>query len=175
MAIIELVVDGDKHEIDTEELLVIEDVSTDMSRVAAEMAYYSAIHAAAEEERVQMDTYYRKWRAVKGQDILNKDAKLAEWKVRQIIESDPKFDQLKAAMALSVHNTTLTRGIYEALKTKAQMLQSKGAMLRAELDSTGMSTPSESPRAKRKRAESEAEAEDKMEAMRRANKKKKQK
>ena len=168
---VKLIVNGVKIEIDTDDLLIISDVNTDMSQVSAQMAYYSSIHAAAEEERVQMDTVYRKWRAHTGLKILEKDPKAAEWKVRQMVEAEPQFEKLKYALARAVHNTTLTRGIYESLKIKAQMLQSKGAMLRAELDSTGMTTPEKSS----KRTADKETSDERLRKMRLANSSKKKK
>lgn len=144
MGTTELTINGKVIDVDLDDLLVIKNVSSDMDRVAAHMSFWATVNAEAESEKVRVDTYYRKWRAKTGQALLKSDPKLAEWKVRQLVDAQPKFDALKEAIARSVSNATVTRGIYESLRTKANMLQSKGAMMRAELDATGMHTPSSS-------------------------------
>ena len=137
---VELVVNGDKVKVDLEETLSIQDISRDMNQVAAQMSYWGSIWAAADEEQQRADAYYRKWRAETGQRILSANEKAAEWKVRQDIESDETFLKLKSSLAQASRNVTLAKSIFEAFKIKANMLQSKGAMARAELDSTGMTT-----------------------------------
>jgi phage shock protein A len=137
---IELKVNGELISVDADDLLTIENVGDDMDCVAAQMGYWATIHAAAERERVQADSYYRQWRAEAGRAMLHEDPKLAEWKVKQAIEADKTFQTLKNALAESARNVTIARGLYDALKTKASMLQSKGAMMRAEMDATDMST-----------------------------------
>jgi len=143
---VELVVNGDKVQVDLEEILSIQDISRDMDQVASQMSYWGAVWAAADEESQRADAHYRKWRAETGQRILSANEKTAEWKVKQDIESDETFLKLKSSLAQAAHNVTLAKAIFEAFKIKANMLQSKGAMARAELDSTGMATKVEAPK-----------------------------
>jgi len=56
----------------------------------------------------------------------------AEWKVKQAIEADPTFLKLKGKLALAKRNTIMLRAHYEAFRTKASILQSKGAQQRKE-------------------------------------------
>ena len=137
---VKIKVDGLPVEANLDEELEIDDVSTDMDKVAAQMAYWGAIWAAAQGEQEAADAYYRQWRANKGKALLESDGKLAEWKTRQEIEADPKFMKIKQGLATAIRNATLCRAIYESFRTKANMLQSKGAMMRSELDATGMHT-----------------------------------
>lgn len=142
--LVQIEVDGKPVEADLDEQLEIGDVSTDMEKVAAQMAYWGAVWASAEAEKLSADAYYRQWRAEAGRSLLESDPKLAEWKVKQDIEAQPKFAKIKQGLATAMRNATLSKAIYESFKTKASMLQSKGAMLRSELDATGMSTKSPS-------------------------------
>ena len=141
---IEIKVDGNPVTANVDEMLEIGDVSTDMDKVAAQMAYWGAVWGAAEGEREAADAYYRAWRAQMGKELLDANDKLAEWKVKQDIEADPKFMKIKQGLSTAIRNATLCRAIYESFRTKANILQSKGAMLRAELDATGMTTKSTS-------------------------------
>lgn len=166
---VKLIIGAEKIVVDINELLVIEDINNDMIKVAAQLGYWSKLIGAAEAEKIEVDAFYRRWRAEAGYRLLEKDAKLAEWKVRQVIEADDQFEILKKAQAAAAKNVATCRGICDSLRIKAQMLQSKGAMMRAELDSTGMSTPSKTSKSA-KASTSDAGA---MDAMRTANKKRK--
>jgi hypothetical protein len=170
---IELKVNGEKIVADLDELMEITDVSRDMDRIAALMSYWGSVWAAAEAEKIAVDSYYRQWRARHGMEIVDADPKLAEWKVRQRLEASDEFEKIKKGISLAAQNVTTSKGIYEALRVKANMLQSKGAMMRAELDSTSMRTPERKPF--KKTSEKEADREEKAEALRQLNRKKKKK
>ena len=163
---------GEEVKVDRDKLMLIKDVSRDMDRIASLMSYWGEVWAAAEQERIEVDGYYRQWRANKGIEIAEAEPKLAEWKVKQRIEADETFYKLKQGIALATRNATIAKTTYESLKTKGSMLQSKGAMMRAEMDSTGMHTP-EKP--SRQRSEKEADREEKAAQMRKLNRKKKKK
>lgn len=136
---VEVVVMGETVLIDHDDA-TIKDIDQDMDRVAAQMSRIAELWAAAEEEEISADAHYRAWRATQGEGLLQRDEKLAEWKVRQKIEASPKFTAIKDRLAKAARNVTVLKGHFESLKVKASLLQSKGAMRRAELDSTGMST-----------------------------------
>jgi hypothetical protein len=123
------------------------DIDLDMDQVAAYMSRVGELWAMAEEELMSADAHYRTWRASYGEAILKKDPKLAEWKVKQQVEGSPKFTAIKDRLAKAKRNATMLKSHFEAFRAKASILQSKGAMRRAELEATGMST---------RRAEAEA-------------------
>lgn len=145
---IQLKISGEKVEVDLQELLEIVDISDDMNKVAALMGRWGSLCAEAEAEKTVVDMHYRKWRADLTQKITEAEPKLAEWKVKSKIESDPAFERMKIAIAQTIKNYSTARYVYGSLLEKAHMLQSKGAMMRFELDSTSMNTKS-SPRVKR--------------------------
>jgi len=130
---------GERVELDRTQLLIA-DIGEDMDNVSAQVSYFAALWAEAEREEMAADTYYRAWRAKQGEALLAADPKLAEWKVRQMIESDPQFEVIKQQMGLARRNTIAIKGHFEAFKVKGSILQSKGAMKRAELESTGIGT-----------------------------------
>lgn len=139
--VLSLKVMGEDVELDRTQLLIA-DIGEDMDTVSAQVSYFGSLWAEAEREEMAADTYYRAWRAKQGEHLLNADPKLAEWKVRQMIEADPQFQVIKDQLALARRNTIALRGHYEAFKVKASILQSKGAMKRAEMESTGIATKS---------------------------------
>ena len=135
----ELAVMGESVTLDRAQL-VIGDIDQEMDSVAAQMSYFGELWAQAEQEDIAADAHYRAWRAAKGEELLQANEKLAEWKVAQAIESSPKFATIKDRLALGRRNVIALRAHYEAFRTKASILQSKGAMKRAEFEATGMST-----------------------------------
>lgn len=167
-------VDGQPVSIDFEEELEVGDISEDMSKVAAQLAYWGAVWAAAESEAQRADAAYRQWRGDQSNMILDSDSKLAEWKVRAKIEEMDTFVSLKAAIAQAASNVVTAKSIFEAFKVKAHVLQSKGAMLRAEMDPTGTRTM-ERPSAKPKRSATPDERGERESAMRAINRKKSKK
>lgn len=149
---IKIKVEGVELEFDRNEELIIDDLSSDQTRVASQMSYWGALTASAESEKIRADAYYRSWRAKIGKQILKKDPKLAEWKIKQIIESDEDFIKLKNSLAQATFNVVTCKSNFESFRTKAAQLQSRGAMMRAELDATGMTTKKEDKKRKEKKS-----------------------
>ena len=138
--VIEVVIEGDKRQLDVDAELGITNIDRDMDRVAAQMAFWGELQSQAEEQKVMADTNYRLWRAGFGEAILSRDPKMAEWKVKQKIEASPKFRTYKEGIAKAARNSTVLRAIFLAFQSKASMLQSRGARARAEMEATGMTT-----------------------------------
>lgn len=168
---IDITVNGERVHVDLNEELQIKDLSSDMSTVAAKMAIWGAIWAAAEAEQESVDAHYRRWRADLGQKLLAASDKAAEWKIKQEIEAAPDFIKYKEAAAKALQHAILARSIYESHKAMVTALQTAGANARAEMSATGMSvTTSPDPRAEeRNRTEAVARG---VSAMRDINKKK---
>lgn len=138
--IIKVAIGKETIEIDTAKETLIGDVSADMDRVASQIAWFGELLGAAEAERVRVDSGYRRWRAKIAKEMLKKDPKISEWKVKAEIESSNTFAEFKEAIAQAEHQYTALKELVAALKEKSPNLRSKGARQRAELDSTDMST-----------------------------------
>jgi len=130
-----------------EEQLIIGDINEDMSQVSAQIAYWGRMWAEAEAEKEVADARYRAWRAKFTKRVLEEGEKLPEWKVKNMIESSKQFLAFKEEYAEAVRNSVMLRAKTDACKAKASLLQSKGAMLRAEFEATGMATRSEKKKA----------------------------
>jgi hypothetical protein len=127
------------------ELPIGADLSTEMDRVSAQLAYWGAVAADAQAELTQVDAWYRRFRAQESAAMLARDPKASEWKVRNAIEASEGFIQHKNAIALAEKNLAVCEAMVRAFEKKANQLQSKGARTRAELSAQGMTTP-ETPR-----------------------------
>jgi hypothetical protein len=141
---IDIVIDGERINVNIEKDLKIINISEDMDMVSSQIAYWGAVWAAAEEEELKAKAYYRNWKAKIGEKLTNADNKLAEWKIRQKLEALDEFHTIKQGLSMAAKNVLLARTVFESFKAKASMLQSKGAMMRSELDSTSMRTKSTS-------------------------------
>lgn len=163
-----ITVAGQDVELNIEDELVIADLSEGMDRVAAQMAWWGSVLASAEGEKIEVDAFYRRWRAGRVQEILDKTPSLAEWKVKAAVEADPDFVKMKKAIATAEENAVLALRVFMAFEKKANQLQSRGALTREERAATGLTTPAE-PRPR------PAASADRVEAMRAANQKNKKK
>ena len=154
---ITITIGKEKLEIDVDEEAGIHDLSSDMDTVAARIAFFGEVLAAASAEKIRIDAHYRRWRAGVAAKSLETDPKIPEWKSKVEIESAEQFTQFKEALASAEYNVTSLTNLIIALKEKSPNLRSKGARERAELDSTNMTTKATDV------------AEQKMQALREAN------
>jgi len=138
--IIQLKIGGEDIEIDLSEELEIHDVGEGQTRVASQMAYWGEVWALAERESIQIDALYRGWRAKMSNGAMEANPKLAEWKIKALVEADDKFKFLKNSIADAKRNVVVSKSIFEAFRSKAAVLSSKGAMDRAVYERTGMTT-----------------------------------
>lgn len=126
---------------DGAELPIGANLSDEMDRVSAQLAYWGAVAADAQAELTQVDAWYRRFRAQHAADVLKRDPKAAEWKVKNAIEGSDGFVQHKNAIALAEKNLGLCEAMARAFEKKANQLQSKGASKRSEQNAQGMTTP----------------------------------
>lgn len=132
-------VDGKSVVMDTK-VLELGDINEDMSKVPSHMAYWGVIWAESEKEKIAVDATYRAWRAELSRKTLVEEPKLAEWKVKNVVDSSPKFLQFKEAIGIAARNVTLAKSTFESYRAKASATQSRGAMLRANLEKTTIET-----------------------------------
>lgn len=121
--------------------LPIVDLDPAMRRVASDVAWWSAVAGAAEQEAREADAHYRAWRARAAEAILMAEPGLSEWKVKNRIDADSNFLILKTAIARAVGVTLKCRGMVDAYRERAAQLQSLGARKRAELEALRVHTP----------------------------------
>lgn len=134
---------------DGAELPISVDLSEDMDRVAAQLAYWGSVVAEAQAELTRVDAWYRRYRAQTAQEVLARDPKASEWKVKNAVEATEGFIKHKDAIALAEKNLGLCEAMVRAFDKKANQLQSRGARVRSELNAQGMTTPENSSRESR--------------------------
>jgi len=142
-----ITVAGTVVEVNTDEQM-ISDIGADMTKVASQMAWWASVMGEAERELIEVDADYRAWRSGK---VAALPASLAEWRVKAAIDGDTEFKTHKRAIARCEGNITTARGMFDAFAKKANVLQSKGANVRSEVDTIGLHTPA-APRPKSARA-----------------------
>lgn len=138
-----------------------DDTSKDMTKTPGHIVFWSAAHAAAIQEELQVDGRYRAWRAQTELKFVSEGKpgkKGAEVKrptlddVKRAVESDPTFLKFKDAIAESAYNVALTKGMVLAFDKRSNLLQSTGATKRTELEKLGVVTPAEPAKGKRGKA-----------------------
>lgn len=127
------------------ELPIGPNLSQEMDRVGALLGYWGSVLADATGELKKVDAWYRKFRAEVTNEVLAKDPKIAEWKLKARIEATDGFIQHKNALAMAEKNVRLCEAMVRAFDKKANQLQSKGAKIRTELNAQGMTTPADEP------------------------------
>lgn len=137
---VEIKIDGSTHVVDPVELGKIHDVSAEMETVASDIAFHGRMLGAAEKQREEIDARYRQWRAEVANKCLANDPKMAEWKVKAFIESQPDFIKLKKFAAQVTEWIVTLNWACKALMQKSELLRSMGAAERQQLQATGMTT-----------------------------------
>jgi hypothetical protein len=122
------------------DILEINNIDESMSRAGYLMAYWGEILSQAEKEFSLAESHYRNWRANEGRKHETGKEKMTIAKIENLINSDPKFLQYKEALATAQYNVSVLLRFYDALKTQAYILPSKGARKREEMKALGMST-----------------------------------
>ena len=136
-----ITVNGTEIEFSTKTHFPVGDVGDDMKDVSSAMAWWGSVWAAAEAERINVDAFYRAWRAQATEKLIAEDPKLSDEKRKSKIEALPDFLKCKKAMAMAEENCTLAKAAFAALEKKANILQSLGANYREERRTSGMYTP----------------------------------
>lgn len=150
-AVLNTVIDGEDIEIPIISDLTIHDVNDEMDIVAAQIGYWGNVLAAAMEDLAAADAVYRNWRAQCVESYLEDDPRLAEWKIKAKIESDSSFMKYKGDIARCNRNVAALQKIVEGYGKKANLLQSRGANLRTELEKTGINVSSSPDKKKTKK------------------------
>jgi hypothetical protein len=132
--------EGQNLTINTREICLIKDVSSDMEKVSAELAFYGRLTGAAEKSRDRIDAAYRNWKSNQMIAIIGQDPKLAEWKVKAMVEAKDEFAEFKAKHAEMSGVVTSLYWLCRALSHKAEILRSLGATMRSEAETTGAVT-----------------------------------
>ena len=109
-------INGTPLAVDTASELSVED-----DEVAEALARWHHTLAEAEYEACMVEAHYRAWAAEVGCQLLAKDGKLAEWKVRQSMHDHPSYRHYKEAIAMSRRNVTMVQGIVEGLRARTEM------------------------------------------------------
>lgn len=144
---IDMLVAGEpiKANIKDDVLAIGVDIDAEMDGIAAKINYWGGILAASRAEAEQLDALYRRFRGIQVNAILKGNGSLAEWKTKARIDASDGFLRHKNAKCLSIRNTDQLELIVKALFANVDLLRSRGAKKRDEINAQGMTTPSSSP------------------------------
>jgi hypothetical protein len=109
----DLKINGTPVEGDTQAIL-----QTDLEDIPAKLPWWYHILAEAQYEAEQVQIHYRRWFGQFATNILKKDPKISEWKIKAKSQAEPDFWSYKEAMAQAHRNVTMVNGVIEGLKAK---------------------------------------------------------
>ena len=137
------VIGGEEFVYDREALLNIhvENIDEEMDTVSSLIGHLGELLGAAKAEQKELDGEYRNWRGKTAREILDEEPKLAWDKVKARTEETKKFLSFKKAAAQCDRNVELLTWWVKAAMEKSSNLRSRGAILRSEMGSQGMTTP----------------------------------
>jgi len=118
----------------TKELGIGPDLGQEMASIPGQLAYFGTMLSEAQANQARVEAEYRAWRAKQIEVFLEADPKLAEWKVRAQVEVLPQFMSHKEAQAKAEKFVHDLWAVYDAFGRKADMLRSKGARERMDLE-----------------------------------------
>lgn len=165
---VKIEIDGQTIILDVEADLAMGDITEDMNAIAGLIGWYGRVLAYA--RRLLDDaTDNAKYNAgLFLENRIAKDGKEAEWKAKTAYEGSKTFLESRRAISRARELVGRLDAAYDALTVKADILRSKGALLRTELGADEMTTPEKEPPRKRSgRSDSE-----RTEAMRNAMRRK---
>ena len=114
----------------------IVDLDEDMNQAAPLVAWYGRLTAAARQEVDRLEAKVKQARAMKLKGLSEYDPKLAEWKAKAEMEADEGIHGMMGLLARAWYVANTLSAAFEAMKVKADILRSKQAMARAELERT---------------------------------------
>lgn len=134
-----IVVNGTKVSLDRSDL-IIHSIDDAQRHAASEMAWWGSVWAAAEEEHLKADAYYRQWRARLKVSIMDVKPAPAEHKVNALIESEKRFYELKSAIAKAKQNVITAETMFKSYDKQGAMAKSIGDRMVKEITGQGRNT-----------------------------------
>jgi len=136
--------DGQRRQFDISGIFSIDenDLSREFSMQASLFAYFAVLSAKAERNMSIADLASEREYAMADQqireDLADKDAKVTEALVRQLIAADEEYCTYQDTAQAAKYEYKLLKAIAQALEMRANMLVSLGALRRHEIDMSGM-------------------------------------
>lgn len=126
--------------INTGTVLSSPSIDEGMIDISSKIAWYGELLGAAEKEKIRADSEYRHWYAKQLQEIQTKEEKVSEWKAKSKVEAMKEFIAFKTAIGAAEYNVSSLRVLVRALEEESSNLRSRGANLRAEMNTVDMTT-----------------------------------
>jgi len=115
-----LMVDNKSIEVDISEEL------RNVDEIPNKIGYWGSVLSLSIAERIKAESLYRQWRSILVNQILQGNSKLAEWKVKAMVESNDDFLHAKGCIANTAYNCTFAKSMLEALIEKSRLAISEG-------------------------------------------------
>jgi len=134
-------IEGQRHTLDVKGATASVDIDEDMENIAGLIGWYTQVLAAAREHSDMIEAGYRAWQAEQLLEYIQDEPRLAEWKAKAALNAEPSFLSWKTRQAVAWKLVNRLSGAVKALEVKADMLRSRGAMMRTEINHLDRSLP----------------------------------
>jgi hypothetical protein len=118
-----LCIGGEVHKIDLSEELRIDNLEADRSEVAAKIAHWGAVLAAAEEVVEKLEADFDHWNGKSIDICLKAEEKAAEWKVKAAVYAQDAFLKQKHAIATARSVANKVKAVYNGYSRKHDLLR----------------------------------------------------
>jgi hypothetical protein len=125
-----------KVTLDPEDLKMGRNLVKEANKIAASIGLVGELMADVTQELHTLDGEYRSWRAQAYRAVIKRDTKVAEWRARQAVESQPEFLRFKELIAGSEGDLAFLRQYHDALRVKSSMIRARAELQRIEHQAT---------------------------------------
>lgn len=127
--IVTVKVGGETHTVDLDDSLRIHNADAERHEVAADMAWWGTIAAAAEGVVARLTAAAASWHADALSKCLKADEKMSEWKAKAAASGHPEYARMTADIAVASEQAAKAQTVHWAFVRKMSMLE---AMLPGE-------------------------------------------
>lgn len=129
MRLVTIQLGDERHDIDLDQALHIHNADAERHTVAADVAWWGAIAAAAVSQTERLAAVCASWHSNALARCLEQDEKIAEWKAKALAQSQPQYLAYQEAIADARGQAEKASAVHWSLIKKYDMLQ---AMLPGE-------------------------------------------
>lgn len=123
MAILDFKLNGERVYLDTEEVLTISDPDTERSVVAAQIGHWGIVLASVDAQLARQEAAAEHWFGKATSDLIDKDAKISEWKAKEQVKGNPEYLRLAEHVADVKMLADKVRAVYTAFTKKHEMMK----------------------------------------------------
>jgi hypothetical protein len=116
-------IEGEKQSIDLAQELEISDLEAERARVAAQIAYWGALVAAADAAAERLEAELEHWTGKCVDKLLAADPKMAEWKCKPATQAQDDFLERRRTIIAAKEEAAKAKAVYNGFTRKHDILK----------------------------------------------------